>query len=262
MSEPCRSLDRALGGPRGVVCAVGAGGKKTALHRLAREIAGRIALTATVHTPPPGDVADLAIVDPDPLARLRELVSAGWRVVALGRPSGIRNRWTGLRPDEVDALAQSGAFSAVLVKADGARMRWVKAPGPDEPVYPATTAWALPVCSLRAVGRPLDGRVAHRPDRLAAVTGAVPGEPLRPDHLARWLAHPEGALKGTGAARVVPILNMADDEGLRELGHRIAEAALATTTRFHRVVVASLASEPPALDVVTRTALAEPTDAP
>ena len=63
----------ALGAHSGIVCAVGAGGKKSVLYQLAREHPGRYALTATVHTTVfPDDLS----VDPaiDDAAALRERV--------------------------------------------------------------------------------------------------------------------------------------------------------------------------------------------
>ena len=43
------ALIDALEAREGIVCAVGAGGKKSVLYQLAREHPGRFALTATVH---------------------------------------------------------------------------------------------------------------------------------------------------------------------------------------------------------------------
>ena len=44
------ALIDSLGAHTGIVCAVGAGGKKSVLYQLAREHSGHFALTATVHT--------------------------------------------------------------------------------------------------------------------------------------------------------------------------------------------------------------------
>ena len=46
-----RGLFDVLGAHSGVVCLVGAGGKKTTLYRLAAEHPGRVGVTATVHIP-------------------------------------------------------------------------------------------------------------------------------------------------------------------------------------------------------------------
>ena len=44
--------------------------------------------------------------------------------------------------------------------ADGARMRLLKAPKPDEPVVPRSCDTVIAVLSAQAIGRPLDDQVA------------------------------------------------------------------------------------------------------
>ena len=251
-----RTLAAALGIERGggvgggVVCAVGAGGKKTALYRLARELPGRIALTATVHTPPFARHADAVWVERDPLAALGGRAAEA-RVLGIARPSEKRNRWAGLTPDMVNRLAAGGLFDTVLVKADGARFKWIKAPAPNEPVIPSSAKLVLVLVSAKAIGRPLDDEVAHHPEAIARLTGARLGEPIRAEQIAALLAHPEGGLKGVGDARVVPILNAVDDEATRERALPAARAALASD-RFDRVLLTALTAEEAIVDVVRR----------
>ena len=59
--------------------------------------------------------------------------------------------------------------TTMLIKADGARMRMVKAPAENEPVLAPEIATVLALVSVRALGRPLDETVAHRPERVAAI---------------------------------------------------------------------------------------------
>ena len=59
MSRPPGELIDLLEARDGVVCATGAGGKKSVLYQLIREHPGRVALTATV--PITGLPADLAL---------------------------------------------------------------------------------------------------------------------------------------------------------------------------------------------------------
>ena len=235
----------------GVICAVGAGGKKTALYLLARELPGRVALTATVHTPPFTRHVDAVLVEDDPLAGLAAAAHAA-RVLGIARPSEKHNRWAGLPPDAVDRLAAGGLFDTVVVKADVARFRWIKAPAPDEPVIPSSATLVLVLVSAKAIGRPLDAEVAHHPEAVTRLTGARPGEPIRPEHVAALLAHPEGGLKGVADARVVPILNAVDDDETRERALPAARAALAASERFDRVLLTALNADAPVVDVVRR----------
>jgi probable selenium-dependent hydroxylase accessory protein YqeC len=227
---------------RGIICVVGAGGKKSTLYRLAAGHTGRVAITATVHIPrfPPG-VADEIVVVPDETTLISIPPSAG-RIIAFVGGLDKPNRYAGLAPARIDALSAAGAFDVWLVKADGARARMVKAPGAGEPSLPATTSTVIPVVSARAIGRALDDATAHRPEQFAAVTGARLGAPITAEHVGRLLAAPDGMLKGVGTAQVVPVINMVDDDAALAAARTAAGIALALTGRYDRVVLARMSS--------------------
>ena len=237
----------------GIVCATGAGGKKSVLFAIAARHPGRVAFTTTVHTLPPPDALGARVVIA-PEARLEDEIRAGSgaRFVAYACPGDKPGRLTGVPADRIRALHDALGFDLTLVKADGARMRWIKAPADEEPVLPPGTGTLLPVISARALGEPLGERIAHRVDRLAAVTGANPGDPFSPLHAARLLASADGALRGAGNARVVPVINMVDDPQRRRLATETAERALALTAAFDYVVLARLKDADPVVAVIER----------
>lgn len=238
---------QSLEAEHGIVCAIGAGGKKTTLYAIARCHPGRVAVTATVHTPffPEDLDAVQVIADNETLeSRLTDVGDASR--LAFAHPTSKPNRHAGVERTLVRSLHERLGFDVTLVKADGARMRWIKAPKPGEPILPPQSDTVLMIVSARALGEPLGDRIAHRPERVAAITGAKLGAPFRAAHLARLLTHPEGLLSGTGSARVIPVINMVDDENRQRLATETAETALGQTTRFDRVVLARMrdASQP------------------
>jgi len=237
----------------GIVCATGAGGKKSVLFAIAARHPGRVAFTTTVRTLPPPDALGARVVIA-PEARLEvELRALGdARLVAYACPGEQPGRLASVPPARIEALHAALAFDLTLVKADGARMRWVKAPGDDEPVLPAGAGLVIPVMSARALGEPLTERIAHRVDRLAALTGATPGQSFDPLHAARLLASEHGLLKGTTGARVVPVINMVDDPERLALATEAARLALELTDRFDFVVLARLRDADPVVAVVGR----------
>jgi len=242
-----------LGARDGIVCATGAGGKKSVLFAIAARHPGRVAFTTTVHSLPPPDSlgARVVIAAAERLENeLRALGAAPF--VAYACPGDKPGRLTGVPVDRIDALHVALGFDLTLVKADGARMRWIKAPADDEPVLPPGMTTLIPVLSARALGEPLAERIAHRVERIAALTGATPGEPFSPVHAARLLASPDGLLKGAGQARVVPVINMVDDPARQRLAAEAAEQALALTDRFDRVVLARLRDANPVVAVIDR----------
>ncbi|MFB6269235.1 MAG: selenium cofactor biosynthesis protein YqeC [Halobacterium sp.] len=229
----------------GVVCAVGAGGKKTLLYSLAGRV-DRGVVTATVRIPIFDDeVADVVVTD-DPAAAVRDATE--WPVGVV--PERERDdRYRGYDPEQIAPLADADA-DAVLVKADGARTRRLKAPGDHEPQVPECADVVVPIASVRAVGEPLTEAVAHRPERVAALTGLAVGDEIRPEDVATVLAHPEGGLKGVPeGATVVPLVNMADDAALVQTATEIAEG-VHDRADVHRVVVTSLKADDPVKTVV------------
>ncbi len=239
----------------GIVCAVGAGGKKTTLYRLLHAHPGRAAFTSTVFTYTfPEDLAAHPIVDAPDRIVARVLAAAQQHPrLAYACPSDKPGRYIGLSPGQVAQCHAQGGFDVTLVKADGARMRVIKAPDEHEPNLVPDAATILAVVSARAIGLPLSSRCAHRPERVAAVTGARQGDPLTPLHVAKLIASPDGLLRGTGTARVVPVINMADSEAERTAALEAAHIALGLADRYERVVVSAMHADDPIVAVVERT---------
>lgn len=230
-----------LGADRGIICAVGAGGKKTTLYALAAAHPGRVAVTATVFMTAFSrrlGAWRLITEDPDLPAAVASL--GGHRRVAFARPSEKSGRVAGVPPEVIGDCHRCGAFDLTLVKADGARMRAIKAPAPDEPVIPDAATTVLCIVSAAAIGEPLDERIAHRPERIAAVTGLEPGTPITPDAVGRLLSADNGGLQGIPEqARVIAVLNAVDDADRRASAREAARTALRQGGRIERVVLTS-----------------------
>ncbi len=243
-----------LGARTGVVCAVGAGGKKSVLYQLVREHGGHLALTATVHmTVFPEDLPMDTVIDDESDLRQRVLVAARSHSIAYACPSQKPGRYAGVTPATIRALHDEAGFAATFVKADGARMRWIKAPADGEPVLVPRADVIIPVISARAIGEPLSERVAHRIEQVETVTGTAQGEILTPESIARLLVSDAGALSGAHSARVAPVINMVDNDLQENKARAVAEAALSMTSRFDRVVLCCLKrSAAPVVAVVGR----------
>lgn len=238
MSETSELLS-ALGATAGIVCLVGAGGKKTTMYALARTHPGRVLLSSTSHMYPydPEQVDTIvALADaPAPLPDFSE-----HRVVAIAGTTDTPKRLGGLPAERIREVYTNGGFDVCIIKADGARARWIKSPGPHEPIIPPFADTVIPIVSAQVIGRPLDDRIAHRPQRLTELLGIEPGETITAAHIGALLSHPGGSLKGTGTASVVPLINMVDDDEILELARAAARSALARNERLSRIVLASM----------------------
>ncbi|MFC4542166.1 selenium cofactor biosynthesis protein YqeC [Halosolutus amylolyticus] len=249
-------LTRALAADAGLTCVVGAGGKKSTLYALADRL-DRAVLTATVRIPIfDRQVATVRVTD-DPVGALAARRGSGggaqeWPLGLVADREG--DRYVGYDPATVDEIGAADAPEHVLVKADGARTRFLKAPGDHEPQLPATVDTVIAIASVHAVGEPLDEGVVHRPDRVAAVTGRTPGEPIEPADVAAILTSLDGGLKDVpDDATYVPLLNMVDDEAdlavAREVSRRVLDRSDGADGRVDRVVLTSMIADEPLVEV-------------
>jgi probable selenium-dependent hydroxylase accessory protein YqeC len=236
----------ALAAESGMVCVVGAGGKKTTLYSLANRVP-RGVVTATVRIPIFDDqVARVAVTDA-PVDALR--ANNDWPLGVV--PEQEReDRYRGYDPALVTAIRASSHADAVFVKADGARTRWLKAPNEREPRIPAMADTVLPVASAKVVGKPLSEEYVHRPERVAAVTGLDIGDTVGADDVAAVLASRDGGRrKIPPRATTIPLVNMVDDEELEAVGREIAEG-IHDRVNVPRVVLAQMNTDDPLVAVV------------
>ena len=250
---PVAQLLDLLEAREGIVALVGAGGKKTTLYRLAAAHEGPVAVTTTVRMAPfPAELEAARLVDDsDGLAASVPAAAERRRCVAYAAPGDRPGRMGGVAPEVVARLHRRGGFRATLVKADGARMRWLKCPRDDEPRLPAEVATVTPVVSARAIGRPLDERTAHRPAVCAARLGLAEGEAVAPRHVAALLGQLVARCR-EGGVRLVPVINMVDGPHLAPAAWEAGRRLLDREPDIARVILATMNRYEPLVGVVER----------
>ena len=180
-------------GSHELVAIVGAGGKSTVLFMLGRELTadnGKVILTTTTKMAR-DQVTEPACWSVDPGLVEQALKPGNPVFVVVGTVPG---KVTGPSPEEVDRLFTETSTDHLIVEADGARSMSVKAPAAHEPVIPSRSTVVVIVVGIDAVGRPLRD-VAHRPERIEAITGLPAETIVTTADLARILLHPKGGLK-------------------------------------------------------------------
>ncbi len=206
----------------------GAGGKTSLMYGLAAEFVacGETVITTTttkIFPPDVGEASRLVLMSDDPKLlnlpeelRKHRHVTVGRSIIqSMGKVDGI--------DDEVLKKCLQLA-DRVVVEADGASGKPVKAPEEWEPVIPVMADLVIPVMGLDCLGKPATDQWVFRLERFLRVTGLQQGEQITPQALTRLLAHPEGALKGVGVhSQVVPFLNkddlLADKSVIDEIAH-------------------------------------------
>lgn len=238
-------LTHALGIDGGIVCAVGAGGKKSLLYAIAAESRGRIGLSATVHTAGfPKKLEAHTIIEPQQLLENRVPAEAGAGITAFACPSNKPGRLAGLDPAVLAKINAQARFDLCLVKADGARRRGMKAPRPDEPVVVPGCHRVMAVVSANVIGKPLDEQYVHRPELLGPLIGAGAGEIITTEHLYRLITSPTGSLQGRGQAGLTVVINQVDNDASLLQLTPVAIRALDSTPEIDRIVLTCLKGPP------------------
>ncbi|MCP4668957.1 MAG: putative selenium-dependent hydroxylase accessory protein YqeC, partial [Deltaproteobacteria bacterium] len=138
-------LTAALGlGSKEHVAMVGGGGKTSALFALARELAfmGRRVVMTTTTKVSRGEVyqSPSVILTPPGTHRQDDLTQAVIKhgLVFVGSGGLESDKVEGISPKRADAMFQEPLLDYLIVEADGAAHRPVKAPAQHEPVIPSS----------------------------------------------------------------------------------------------------------------------------
>lgn len=242
---------------REVISLVGAGGKTTVMFALGRAFSASragIVLTTTTKIWSPAPSPSYKVLLADHLSDIRKLVEQnvprcssivlGCRILENGKLQGIPPEWVG----PVWCLE---SVSTIIIEADGAAGRPLKAPRPGEPVWAPQTTVALPIVGVDALGAPLDEENVFRSEIAADILRQPAGIAVTDPMVVRLMAEvlktrPEGA-------RVVPLINKVDLPGGLEKGRRLAQTLLkAPEIGADRVILAEARSDDIVREVVER----------
>jgi probable selenium-dependent hydroxylase accessory protein YqeC len=199
-SNSAGTLCRALGLQHpGLVAVAGSGGKTALAEGLCAELAAAgqtVALSTTTHIYPPparlcGQPWFWGETIPD-AAHIRERLQPG-RVVAVGRGMSPQGKLQGLSADQTAALAASRAW--VVVEADGAARKPLKAWAPHEPAWPGGEMMRVVLAGASALDRTFTPDLVHRHQLFAQEAGIRLGDEITPQALARVLLSPLGPFR-------------------------------------------------------------------
>lgn len=224
-----------------VVSFVGGGGKTTSMFRLANELVAqgkRVVTTTTTR------IFAVQIQLAPQVLRIETKdwgENEGWKklstairealvkyphVLVIGATTE-QGKALGVDPALVDRIIELDEVDAVLVEADGSRMRPFKAPGEHEPVVPLCTTLLVPIVGIDAVGKTLEDAHVHRPERISILAGIPHATILTAEHVAAVIGNAQGGLRNKpGRARVIPLINKVESREQLSNAYKIAELLL------------------------------------
>ena len=221
-----------------LISLVGAGGKTTTMYTLAHELASKgkrvVTTTTTQIFMPSPDETEQVIIEAEPSALLDKTKASlrQYRHITIAGSRNERGKLLSVPPDVPALLLRQGIADVVLIEADGARHRMIKAPAEYEPVILPETNVALLLLSAEALNQPLGEEIAHRPERIAGMTGIQMGDTLTSELIARVMTSERGALKGVpeGARAYLLITHVTvkRQEGVWELARLVERSGRIT----------------------------------
>ena len=243
---------------REVISLVGAGGKTTLMFRLAKELllAGKKVVTATttkIMEPSSEETPCLFVQsDEEKLKQLALQHIDQFRHITLARERIESMKLKGISPDLVSLLWNSPEIDMMIIEADGAAGRPVKAPREWEPVIPSHTTLVIGLLGVDGVGKELNEENLFQAERISQLAGIPMGGKMTCGGMAILMVHPQGIFKGAPhSSRRVAFINKVDvPEGMmwgREIGKEILEKG---SPQIERVILGRLKSELPVAGVM------------
>jgi len=196
---------------RAFISLVGAGGKSTLFNRLAEELIERkkrIMLSTTTKMfawqLAPFVKKGRLIEGRDEetiqecIKKYFSLKSKGGRLAVIGEKIEDKGeeKVSGPPPEWLDKWWEESIGDFILVEADGAAGRPVKAPASYEPVIPLSTTDLIGVIGIDALGLSLQEENVFRSQIFSRLTGLNLGEKVGIEALAFLICHPQGLFKG------------------------------------------------------------------
>jgi probable selenium-dependent hydroxylase accessory protein YqeC len=243
---------------REMISLAGAGGKTTLMFRLAKELflkGKRVVTTTTtkILEPASGETVSLFInLDEEELKQFVHKHLDEYKHITIARERLESGKLKGVSSDLVNDFWSSNEIDYIIIEADGAAGRPVKAPREREPVIPSSTTLVVAILGVDGVEREVNEENVFQAERVSRLTGIPIGEKMTDEAMAILMTHPEGIFKGTpSSSRVIAFINKVDIPNGVVKGKGIAQKIIERKhPQIERVVLGQLRNEPPVVEVI------------
>lgn len=156
----------------------------------------------------------------------------------------------GAEPNIVPMLMDQVDSDVLLIEADSADGKLLKAPYDDEPVIPPETSLIIQVSSLSAIGKPLDAEYVYNVDEIINRYGFPHGAKIRAPWVAQVIRDRMLGLKNVPTdARTLAFLNQTAVKGHARLRARLVAKIALKSSCLQSVVIGSARSHEPIIEI-------------
>jgi probable selenium-dependent hydroxylase accessory protein YqeC len=186
--------------PKDVISTVGAGGKTTLMFALAQELANKkrmvITTTTTKIFPPSSSDTPYLLISQDEeeiVDFIQKKAGALGHITIASKMLAGSGKLQGINPLLVSKLITLSPVNYIIIEADGASKRPLKAPNPEyEPVLPPCTTLVIPMVGIDALGCELSEKNVFRSEIASRLTGIPLGGTVSADAIVNLMLHPSG----------------------------------------------------------------------
>ena len=222
------------------VAFVGAGGKTSAMISLAKELSQPVILSTTTHLGAwQAQDVDRHIIMFSP-GEVENLEIEPGQILLITGPQDDNNRLIAPNDHTLQKIFERCQQENItlLIEADGAKQRSLKAPAPYEPVIPGWVDIVVVMAGMAGVGKPLNEEWVHRPEIFSKLCGLGLGETIEVEDVVKVLGNSVGGLKGIpDHAKRVCFLAQADAPLVNARAGRIARGLL---NDYNRILIGNL----------------------
>ena len=234
---------------REVISLVGGGGKTSLMFALGKELPSHrkgILLTTTTKIWEPAASPYFTLFLSDQFSEIKRwVIKNGDKVPCLliARGKLDNGKLLGIPPQWVEEFQSLQEISMIIIEADGAAGRSLKAPREGEPVVPQNTSLLVPVVGIDVLGRPMDEAYVFRSGIAARLLNLSNESKVTEEIIYALLS--EIIKSRPPKARVIPFINKVDLPGGLEKARRIGKYLLqGKRAEFERVVLGQVQRSP------------------
>ena len=243
---------------KNVICLVGGGGKTTTMLSLSKELIKhniKILLTTTtaIFYPTPKDYDNLIISSNLEQILLESKRLSSDSITIIGKTICNENtKLKGIDKDWVKPIVTEGNFDTVVIEADGAKRKPIKAPDWYEPVIPECSTLNIGCIGLDIIDQAIDEKCVHRSNIFCDIVDQKIGDTITYDTLMKLVLSENGLFKecDTNVDKIV-LLNKVTNKQINE-AYDLAKRIINNSKDISKVIIGNVRDKNPILKIVER----------
>lgn len=204
-----------------IISFVGGGGKTTSIMTLADELKSQgskilITTTTMIYEPMESEGDNFFIGGFD-----EDFKPEKGSITILG--DSLRGeKLIGCSLDKIEEIIKLKLFDFILIEADGAKRKPIKAPENHEPVVSKSTTITVGLMGIDALGEKLNQNIAHRPEKLKEILNLEENHIIEIKDMVDLALHPQGIFKSSQGKKILFINKVMGDKNIQN-GFKIKE---------------------------------------